>query len=78
MEIKTRIQALAVYWGCDVEDVKNCRYQSTRTNIPVFTSDENYWCATKKNERPASGDEWCWTEQIDNYVNKYGWRIWKA
>lgn len=78
MKIKTRIQALAMFWGCDTEDVKECRYQSTRTNIPVFTSDNNYWCITKDTESPAKGEEWNWFEQFDPLVNKDGWRIWKT
>jgi len=78
MNLRTRIQVLAFYWGCDVSDVKDCRYQSTRTNIPVFTANESYWCVTKHNEKPAKGDEWNWVKQLDETANSQGWQIWST
>jgi len=81
MKIATRRQAMAIYWGCDVSDVNDCIYHPTRTSIPVYTSAENYFCVTKKNEKPAThrdGFDWDWKKQTDALIESNDWQIWKA
>lgn len=78
MNIKTRKQALATYWGCDIAEVEDYRYQPTKTSIPVYTSGDKYYCVTK-NDKPAThrdGFDWNWKQVHDSLVEKYGWKIW--
>lgn len=73
---------MAVYWGCDVGDVDDCRYQSTRTNIPVWTADDDCFCITKTHEKPAihknAVSQWNWKPMTDKMLEKQGWKVWKA
>ena len=80
MKIKTSTQALAILWSCDVGDVKDSRYHGGHTSIPVYSSDDGYWCSSKTKPAVHYNDDilWEWKEVKDNFVNSQGWKIWKC
>jgi hypothetical protein len=81
MAIKTRLQAIATYFCCDVYEAEECRYQSTRTSMPVWTKGIAFYCVTKGSQKPAvhsDGMEWKWKRVDDNFINSFGWKIWKS
>lgn len=83
--MKTKKEALATHWGCDIADLKDCRYHAGRTSIPVYTSGNDYYCSTAGDGKPAiylsrgknQSTQWSWVEVKDDYVNSFGFKIWK-
>lgn len=74
-------EAIANVLGCDITDVRENRYQYGRTNIPVFTEGDYYYCATMEDGEPAKHKsiEWQWERCKDIPMNsKKGWIVWKA
>ncbi len=80
--IKTARQALATHWGIDFADVPDYHYTAILYNIPVYAIGNDYFCASKKSPAKEIGmnitDELQWSEVKDEFVNKEGWKIFKA
>lgn len=79
--IRTARQAIAIYFNCDVADVKDCIYQPTRTSIPVYTNENKYYCACKVGRKPAThidGFKWDWKKANAKFIENYGWQIFEA
>lgn len=80
MKKHTGANVIAMEWGWDVNDLKDYRYQSTKTSVPVYAVDNAYYCATKEGEKPAthSGIEWDWKNTGSSFGHCVGWIIWEA
>jgi hypothetical protein len=79
--IKNRKEALALHLMLDYSEVENYRYHYGHTTIPVYAIDEDYYCVTRKGEKPAKhrySIEWIWYEQKDSLCNFWGYKIYKA
>jgi hypothetical protein len=80
--------AVAAYLGYDQDDLRDYRYQPTRTPCEVYSDPrggEDCWTATRGSRRPRGSTNnyqghWTWTEVNDPgaYCKAYGWRIWLA
>lgn len=80
--ITTPTEALATYLNVDLLDLKDYRYQPSRTTKPIFTYGDDYLCAIKgKQKLPQStqpnSDEWFWEEIKSPYINGYGYSIYR-
>lgn len=80
--IKTAKQALATHWEMDFADVDHYRYKGRIMDKPVYSIDNFYYCATKGKPAKEIGsnitDQYQWAEVADPFVNKFGWKIFKA
>lgn len=75
-------QAVAMYFGCDIDDLSERRYQRMRTPCAVYSCDEDYFTATKGSRKPKSCDDnfmgcWKW-ERVSGHGLPEGWNIWRA
>lgn len=80
MSIKTKRQAVAQHLGMDSSEMEDYRYHYGHTSQPVYALDDTYYCAVKKGQKPAThreGMDWKWTEVKDDYVNGFGYKIFK-
>lgn len=81
MGVKTRLQAIATHFGCDVHEMEESRYQSTKTSMPVWTTEDAYYCVTKGSQKPAvhkDGMEWNWVRSKDTLIESFGWKVWQS
>jgi len=79
--IKNKREAIAQHLMLDYAEVEDYRYHYGHTTQPVYAFTGAYYCATKGTQKPAKHKydiEWDWQEQKDDYLNQYGYRIWKA
>ncbi len=80
--IKTAKQALAQHWQMDLDDMSHYRYKGRLTDKPVYSIDNEYYCASKgkpsKEIGTNIGDTYQWEEVKDDFVNSQGWKIFKA
>lgn len=53
---KTGAEIIAFVTGQDFADMKENRYQSTRTSIPVYTIGSSYYCCPTLNEKQLPKD----------------------
>jgi hypothetical protein len=53
---RSRREALAFFFSTDVADIE--WYQPGHTKIPVFATEDWYYCATREGERPPEGWQW--------------------
>jgi hypothetical protein len=77
--IKNKAQAFAYHCGLDASDVKDYRYHYGRTSLAVWSIDNEFYCVTKNNERPAvhrDGMEWQWVTEANPVLDAYGYIIW--
>lgn len=82
--IKSAKSALANHFGWDIAEMKDYEYQAGLYTKQVFSvGADDYYCAStdpKKLPKPVSknrGSDFNWVEVPDNFVNKYGWKIFK-
>ena len=79
--MNTPTQALASHLQMDIQELKDYRYHYGHTSRPVYAVSDNYYCCTKGSQKPAthrSGMPWEWVEVKDNFINNFGYKIWKA
>ena len=79
--IKNRTDAIATHLGMDIVEVREYRYHQGRTNLPVWSIDNHFYCVTKGNQKPArhrDGLEFNWVRVKDNYVELDDWLIYKS
>jgi len=72
---------LAMVFGWDNADIEDCRYQAGRTDRPVYTINEDYYCAVKIGQNPArnrDGDQWNWEKVESQFAESNGWQVWVA
>lgn len=70
---------LATAFGWDNADMEECRYQAGRSDRPVFTINEDYYCAVKIGQKPArslNGIQWEWRKETSSFAESVGWQIW--
>lgn len=81
--IKSAKSALATYFGWELSEVKEYEYHPGQYTKPVYGLSDAYFCATKnKKKLPVPLDDndygFEWEEVKDDFVNSYGWYIFKA
>lgn len=79
--IKSKREAFAVHCGLDFSETEDFRYHYGRTTQPVWAFDTCYYCITKQGQRPAKhrdGIQWNWKEIKNQFINQFGYIIWKA
>jgi hypothetical protein len=72
---------LATEFGWDNSEMEECRYQSGRTDRPVFVINDDYYCAVKIGQKPAKhydGGQWNWQQKSSRFAESNGWQIWIA
>lgn len=70
---------LSMVFGWDSSDMEDCRYQAGRTNRPVYTINEDYYCAVKIGQKPAkshAGIQWEWEKVESTIAESEGWQVW--
>lgn len=83
MSIKSAKGALATHFNCDIADMKGMEYQYGRYTKQVYSSGNDYYCATKNPKQlpkptQKNDDGFVWKEVADAFVNRDGWKIFKA
>jgi len=72
---RTAAEIIAFHFSCDIKDVSEGRYQSTRFSDPaVYVMGEDYFCCPKAGQKPAVDkqfpDRWDWKEIGEWYGRK--------
>ena len=49
---------IAWFYCSDIKDISDCRYQSTRYPIPVYTLGDDYVCCPRAGGKPPEGFNW--------------------
>lgn len=78
--MKTAIEALASHLNYDISELKEYRYQPSRSTKPIYSIGDDYLTCIKGKQKPAqsterNADEWFWEEIKNDFVNKYGFKI---
>jgi len=81
--MKSNKEALATHLGMDMRDLRDYTYQPGRFTRAVYAVDDKYYCVVKDIKdlpKPTRKhvDPLQWQEESDPYVNKYGFRVFKA
>jgi len=73
---------LAMQFGWDIGDLREQRYQDTRTNGAVYTIGDNYYCCVPLGKQPyqdrTSLVQWSWQPVESAFAKGEGFQIWKA
>lgn len=70
-------QALCGQLGLDFHEIMDYRYHAGRTTVPVYAIDEDYFCCTKNDRRPALYlGKVFWNWQVHSRYETF--TIWKA
>jgi len=81
-DMKTGKEALSAHTDIDYNDLDDYAYQHGRFTKVVYGLPNGYYCASKDSKLPqptrGSDNKITWVEQPDNFVNSYGWKIYKA
>jgi hypothetical protein len=77
--MKTKKEAIATFLGMDTTELKDYTYQEGRTNSPVYSVSNKYYCATK-NSKPSKHRDiiFDWVEIPNDFINRQGFKIWKS
>jgi hypothetical protein len=75
-------EAVATHLGHDMAELREYRYQPSRTPCEVYSTSSGYFTATK-GRKPKTADDsymgaWDWERVRDGLCDAYGWTIWKA
>lgn len=77
--MKTNKEALATHLNMDTSDLTDYNYQPGRYTKSVYALSDGYYCASKNGILPKAvrkdGITFKWIEIKDNFVNKYGYKI---
>jgi len=80
--IKSKRDALATHLMLDFSETEDYRYHYGHTSQPVWAFTDCYYCVTRLNQKPAkhilSEIDWNWEEVKNDFINKDGYKIWKA
>jgi len=70
-------EALASALCMDVAELRECRYQATRTAIPVYTLGDYYYCTSQTNPGNLCGLKW--ERMKDQFFAEYAKTVcWQA
>ena len=78
MTKRNAANALAFHLGWDIGEVREYRYQPTRTQIPVFSIGDGYMTARPLSKPPKDGDDFTWKRRPDNLLEQDGWGVWES
>lgn len=68
---------IAATGGMDAAEMKEYRYQSTRTNREIYAFADAYYCVAKK--KPKDEDGFVWVQDEDQHFAKQaGTILWKS
>lgn len=78
--MKTAKEALATHLGMNYADLSEYNYQYGHWSKSIYAIGDNYFCCVKEGQKPATPTRKGvankeWTELKDEYVNKYGWKL---
>lgn len=59
------LNVFACTLGYEISEARECRYQPTRTKIPVYTSGDDYFCVSKKD--PGALLDMKWQKHTDQF-----------
>lgn len=71
---------IAMEFCWDIADLRDYRYQSTRTDKPIFAIGNTYYCASPISKPPAKHQaiDYEWVKYESKLAENYGWQIWKC
>jgi hypothetical protein len=77
------VDAVAAHLGWDRDEMRDYRYQPTRTPCAVYSVGEEFFTATTGRKPKESNDHfygcWRWEEvPAAGYAGAMRWRIWRA
>lgn len=80
MKRYTSPEVLATEFCWDIQDLKEYRYHYGRTNRPIYAIGNTYWCAVKKEQKPAKHQSiyFEWVKHESKFADSIGWQIWKC
>jgi hypothetical protein len=80
MKRYTSAQVIAETFGIDFSDMKDYRYQAGRSDKPIYSIDDDYYCASKIGNKPAEHFtiDFEWSKQESVFADKIGWQVWKC
>ena len=77
-------EVVANHLGLDIVKVRELNYSYGHTSSPVFVIGDEYYCASKRDGKPATryltNDGWDWVQCVPNNPlnDKVKWIVWKA
>lgn len=79
MKRYTAPHVLAQEFSMDFADLQDYRYKYGRTDRPIYSIGDKYYCAVKKGQKPAKmhSDEhrFEWLEKPSKFADSIGWII---
>jgi hypothetical protein len=57
---RSATELVAFHLGWDMADVRDCRYQAKRGEMPVFTCGDSYYCCPPEGEHPGNLKGFTW------------------
>lgn len=81
--MKTAKEALATHLGMSFSDLADYNYQYGHWSKSIYAIGDETYCCVKEGAAPAKPNRKNvspknWQEVKDEYVNKFGWKIFKA
>ena len=71
---------LAETFNFDFSEIKDYQYQAGRSDRPIYTVGDNYYCAGRIGAKPAKhwSREFKWVRYASVFANEVGWQVWEA
>lgn len=70
--------AIAEHFGSDVADIREGRYQSTRTSQQVFVVGDDYYTAAPVNKTVKDMDGFTWMPLNSWIKEKFKWEVYQS
>ena len=68
MTVRTDAERIAFMMGWDIAEVRECRYQSSRYKLAVYTIGDAYYCVPRGRAKPAGFDWQPWKESYGEMI----------
>ena len=69
--------SIAEHFGSDIADIRDCKYQPTRTPH-VYVIGDDYYTACNLNTKPKKFEGYLWVRQESWIRERFGWEVYKA
>jgi len=70
-------EALAIHLGLSIEDLREYRYQPTKSPCSIYAFESGYYTSTSGNNPKTNARFDQWKEVEDSYINSRGFKIFK-
>jgi len=78
MKRYTSASVIAMELCWDISELNECRYQAGRSDKPIYSIGDKYYCASPLAKKPAKHwtIEFEWERYNSKFAESIGWQIW--